>query len=184
MVFYKNRKLQTNHKVWLCLVGNTLSMIIILILIIVFRDQNSKYFRLGPNEDLIVVSVNINNWSKWSILLMVVGLIRGCEVLVNELASPILGFRIYNPDCKEINDFTKNELNFLGNAMWFVNNFRSILMVIVTISQFDIALISMFISELVSICTVRYLLNEKKFIKKSNLDDLMELNTPLQNDFN
>jgi len=162
------KKLKTNHKVWLCLLGNTLTMITIIILIIIFRDPSSKYFRLGPNDDLIVISVNINTWIKWSILLVVVGLIRGCEVLVNELGSPILGFRIYNPDCKTISDFTKNELNFLGNAMWFVNNFRGILMVVITITQFDIALISMFISELVSIYTVRHLLNEKEFISKSD----------------
>lgn len=169
------KKLKTNRKVWLCLLGNALTMITITTLIILFRDPNSKYFRYGPYDDLIVVSVNINTWTKWSILLFIVGLIRGCEVLVNELGSPILGFRIYNPDCKKISDFTKNELNFLGNAMWFVNNFRGILMVVVTISQFDIALISMFISELVSIYTVRHLLNEKEFIAKNDEESVIPL---------
>jgi hypothetical protein len=166
--FYQNSKmkLQTNHKVWLCLIGNVLSMVITITMIVLFRDPESKYFRWGPSKDLIVISVNIDNWTKWSILLALVGFLNGCEVLVNELASPILGFRIYNPDCKEISDFTKNELNFLGNSMWFVNNFRRVLMVIVTISQFDIAFLSMIISELVSVWTVRHLLNEKKFIKK------------------
>ncbi len=169
------KKLKTNHKVWLCLLGNALTMITITTLIILFRDPNSKYFRYGPSDELIVISVNINTWTKWSILLFIVGLIRGCEVLVNELGSPILGFRIYNPDCKKISDFTKNELNFLGNAMWFVNNFRGILMVVVTISQFDIALISMFISELVSIYTVRHLLNEKEFILNPDEESVVPL---------
>jgi hypothetical protein len=157
--------MKINRKVWLCLFGNLITMVIVTFMIIIFRDNNSKYFRFGPNKDLIVISVNINTYTKWTILVILISLIKGCEVLVNELGSPILGFRVYNPDCKTIVDFTKNELNFLANSMWFINNFRNILMIVVTISQFDIALISMFISEIVSIYTVRHLLNEKKFIK-------------------
>lgn len=170
-------KLKTNHKVWLCLLGNVLTMIVVGVLIVVFRDPKSKYFRWGPNEDLIVISVAIDTWVKWSLLAMLVGIIRGCDVLVNELGSPILGFRIYNPDCKEISDFTKNELNFLGNSMSFVNSFRATLMVIVTISQFDIALVSLFFAELVSIFTVRHLLNEKRFTVPSQDEKKLLLNS-------
>ena len=97
---------------------------------------------------------------------------KGCEVLVNELGSPILGFRVYNPDCKVITDFTKNELNVLANAMWFVNSFRRVLMVVVSVTQVDLAFAGMLISEIVSIFTVRILLNEKKFQDKIGSDDI------------
>lgn len=172
---------KVNHKVWICFLGNLLSMISVLILIVIYKDPKSKYFRFGPNEDLIVISVVIDTWIKWTILAFFVGLIKGCDVIVNELGTPILGFRIFNPDCKQITDFTKNELNFLGNSMSFVNCFREILMVIVTISQFDIALLSLIMSEIVSIFTVRHLLNEKSFIfddeeqKLISENDLVEI---------
>jgi hypothetical protein len=97
-----------------------------------------------------------------------IALIKGCDVLVNELGSPILGFRVYNPDKKNIDDFNKNELNFLANSMWFTNSFRNILMAVITVTQIDIAFSGMFISEIVSIFTVRHLLNSKTFNKEEN----------------
>jgi len=42
--------------------------------------------------------------------------------------------RVYNPDKKIIDDFTKNQLNFLANSMWFVNGFRTVLMAVITIT--------------------------------------------------
>ena len=161
-------KLENNHKVWFCLIGNVLTMIIVLIFVSIFRDDDSKYFRIGPNDDLIVISIRINTWTKWILLNLFISLVKGCDVLVNELGSPILGFRIYNPDKKEIDDFGKNELNFLANSMWFANGFRNILMAVITITQIDIAMCGMLISEIVSIFTIRHLLNTKKFIKKDN----------------
>jgi hypothetical protein len=141
-------------------------MLIVVIVISIFKDDSSSYFRFGPSDNLIVISVQINTWKRWGIVLVFIGFIKGCDVLVNELGSPILGFRIYDPDCKTIDDFTKNELNFLGNAMWFANSFRGILMVVINITQFDIALFGVIISEITSIFTVRHLLNEKTFVNK------------------
>jgi hypothetical protein len=97
-------------------------------------------------------------------VLVFISIIRGCDVLVNELASPILGFRIYDPDCKVIEYFTKN-------SMWFTNNFRGILTIVITIIQFDIAFFGMIASEFVSIFTVRHLLNQKEFKKKLSEND-------------
>ena len=91
--------------------------------------------------------------------------------MVNEIGSPILGFRVYNPDKKVIDDFSKNELNFLANAMWFVNGFRGVLMAVITITQVDIAFSGMIVSEIVSIFAVRHLLNCKTFTKNKTIDD-------------
>jgi hypothetical protein len=162
-------KLENNHKVWLCLFGNIITMLVVLIIVSIFRDGDSKYFRFGPNEDLIVISIRIDTWNKWIFLNMFIGLIKGCDVLVNELGSPILGFRIYNPDKKVINDFTKNELNFLANSMWFANGFRNVLMAVITVTQIDIAISGMIMSEFVSIFTIRHLLNTKKFVKNKEI---------------
>jgi len=155
------------NKVIVCIIGNYITAFLVTIFVIIFRDSNGKYFRFGPQSDLIIISILIDTWLKWILAVFFIGIVKGCEVLVNELGSPILGFRVYNPDCKVITDFTKNELNFLTNAMWFVNGFRSVLMTVVSITQVDLAFAGMIISEIVSIFTVRILLNEKKFIKES-----------------
>jgi len=158
-------QLTNSRKVWLCLWGNILTMSLVLAIVCIFRDDESTYFRFGPQPDLIVISIRIDTWSRWALLNLFIGLVKGCDVLVNELGSPILGFRVYNPDKTNIDDFTKNELNFLANAMWFTNGFRGVLMAVITVTQIDIAFSGMIISELVSIGTVRHLLNGKTFNK-------------------
>jgi len=164
--------ISNKRKVIFCIIGNYAIAILISILVIVFRDPNSKYFRFGPHPDLIIISILIDTWLKWWGAILFLGFIKGCEVLIKELGSPILGFRVYNPDCKVISDFTKNELNILTNAMWFVNSFRGVLMVVVSVTQVDLAFAGMLISEVVSIFTVRILLNEKKFIKPEEMVDM------------
>ena len=164
-------KLTNNRKVWVCLFGNFITMIAVLCFVCIFRDDSSTYFRYGPHDDLIVISICINTWNKWVLLILFIGLIKSCDVLVNELGSPVLGFSIYNPDKKIIDEFTKNELNFLANAMWMTNGFRNILMAVVTVTQFDIALVGMLMSEFVSIFTIRHLLNTKKFTKQSRKEE-------------
>ncbi len=41
------------------------------------------------------------------------------KVLVAELGEPVLVFNVYNPDKKVIDDFTKFELLFYANTMFF-----------------------------------------------------------------
>jgi hypothetical protein len=161
-----------SKKAWLCLIGNVVTMTLVLIVVCIFRDDESTYFRFGPHSNLIVISIKIDTWNKWITLNMFIVLIKSCDVLVNELAGPILGFSVYNPDKKNISDFTKNELNLLANSMWFTNAFRTILMAVITVTQIDIAFIGMFVSELVSIFTVRHLLNEKTFNKIEKADEV------------
>ena len=164
-----------SQKVWVCLFGNSIVLCAVIVMVVLFRDNTSKYFRYGPHEDLILISVKIDTWFRWWSALGFVGIIKGCEVLVNELGSPVLSFNVYNPDKKVITDFTKNELNFITNAMWFINGLRGIMMTVLTITQFDLAFCSVIISESVSILTVRILLNEKTFAKATNSDRYVEL---------
>ncbi len=160
--------ISNSKKVWLCLIINFITMLLVLLIVCIFRSPKSEYFRFGPSDSLIVISVQIDTWKKWILLNIFIWMVKGCDVLVNEIGSPILGFRVYNPDKKVIDDFTKNELNFLANSMWFVNGFRGILMAVITITQVDIAFSGMIVSEIVSIFAVRHLLNCKTFTMGKN----------------
>ena len=171
----------SRKKVWVCLVGNAITLMLVIIIVCIFRDPGSTYFRLGPSDDLVIISVRINTWNKWSLLLIFIGIVKSAEVLVNELGSPVLGFSVYNPDKKHITDFTKNELNFLTNSMWFVNGIRGILMIVINVTQFDIALFDTIISEIVSIFTVRQLLNEKTFGNDKITDESIPLVDDIDN---
>ena len=153
------------RKLFWCLISNVFILTVVIVLIVVFRDPDSKYFRWGPHDDLIVVSVKINTLSKYFTLVAIIVSVKIVEVLVHEIGMPVLGFSVYNPDKKIITDFTKNKLQFYANAMFMVSSIRQVLLVVVSVTQIDIALISCCISEITAIFTVRLLLNEKKFVK-------------------
>jgi hypothetical protein len=96
--------------------------------------------------------------------------VESSRVFINEIASPILGFNIYNPDKKVITEFSKNELQILANTMWFINSITNSLFVMITISQIDIALLRTLYSEITTIFTIRMLLNEKEFTYDNTYD--------------
>jgi hypothetical protein len=160
-------KLSANDKVRFCLVLNVISLLFVIILICIFKDNSSKYFRLGPSDNLTVISVNIDTWFKWGIVVITLCIFGIADVIIHELGSPVLGFNVYNPDKKIITEFTKNELNFLSNAMFMVSAIREVFNTVVSITQLDLALVTVIVKELASIVTIRLLLNEKKFIPKA-----------------
>ncbi len=173
-----------SKKLKICLFGNFLLLMFVFALVIMFRDDKSKYLRWGPQDDLIIISVAIDNYTSYAILLFCIMVINISDVLIQEIAMPILGFNIYNPDKKEITDFSKNELQFYGNAMYLINAVKTVLLLLVNISQIDIALWGVVVSETASLFTIRMLLNEKKFTKieySEVINDLgEELNTHIE----
>jgi hypothetical protein len=126
----------------------------------------------GPNDNLYVLSIKINTQQKYIFLQFFLLFVEFSRVFTNEIASPILGFNIYNPDKKIITDFTKNELQLLANMMWLINSLTNSLFVMITISQIDIAILRTIYSEITTIITIRMLLNEKKFIYEDNVESI------------
>ena len=167
-------------KIQLALGANIFLLSLIVLLMFTFATD-APYFRIGPQDDLILVSVNINTYGKYYALLIVIATIQISAVLIEDLGLPILTFNIYNPDKHIITDFTKNELQIYGNLMFLINNLRYIFQVLVTITQIDIAVFSVFAAQLTGVITIRYLLNEKQYnpynrvlnniISTNNLED-------------
>ena len=146
-------------------------MVLIAVLISLFDNHTSRYWRYGPQEDLVLISVPINTHTRYWILVLLIGFFKTSQVIISEIAHPILGFNIYNPDKKEITEFTQNELQLYGNSMYLIDSIRYTLMILVSISQIDIALWGVFFSELTSLFTIRMLLNEKTFTKIQSTSD-------------
>ena len=165
--------MKAKTKLTYCVAGNILLLVVIVIIITHFQHE-SKYFRFGPSNDLIVISVNINTNNKYLTLLFIISLVKIIKVVVEEIGMPVVGFNIYNPDKKVITEFTKNELQFFGNMMFLTSSLRYIFEVMITITQLDIAIYSVIISEITTIFTIRLLLNEKRFTKNGD-DGMLEL---------
>jgi hypothetical protein len=154
--------LSPQRKLQLCLLGNVGVLIFVVILLSACAGD-SAYWRLGPGQDLVLISVRIDTWARWAGLLGVIALVEASRVLVEEFGMPILGFSIYNPDKRHIPEFTKIELQFYANSMFLVSALRSVALTVVTISQIDLAVWAVIVSQGASVLTIRALLNEKTF---------------------
>lgn len=156
--------MENKIKLRYCVCMNCVLFVIILLVITICKDTKISYLNYGPNDKLYVLSVKIDTLSKYIYLQLFLICIECSRVFINEIASPILGFNIYNPDKKVITEFSKNELQLLANIMWLINSLTSSLFVMITISQIDIAILRILYSEITTIFTIRMLLNEKEFI--------------------
>ena len=145
-----------------CIVGNFGVLLMYFVPVILYQ-QNGTYFRFGWHSDLVVVSVPIDTLERYIGCLVIITAARIMEVIVQEIAHPILGFSIYNPDKKVITDFSKNELQIYANLMYLVEGFKYIFKIIINITQFDLALVGMVVGEITSVYTIRMLLNAKRF---------------------
>lgn len=152
-----------NRRLKYCIIANFALLFFISFIILFMKDSDDKYFIIGPNDNLSIMSIKINTINRYLFLQIFIAFVEIVRVVVNEIASPILGFNIYNPDKKVITEFTKNELQIMANCMWFINSLISALSIILTISQIDIAVLKVLYSELTTIYTIRLLLNDKIF---------------------
>ena len=109
------------------------------------------------------MSVRINTNQRYAILLLFIAISNFVKVLVSELGEPVLVFNVYNPDKRVITEFTKFQLLTYANLMFFVSNTRSVFEVLVTVTQFDIAIFSIIVEQIASIGTVCLLVKEKRF---------------------
>lgn len=144
---------------------------------ITFFAGNSKYFRFGPNEDFIFISVAINTYERYSLLLFLISLNDIIKVLVGEIGEPVLVFNVYNPDKKVISEFTKRQLLFYANSMFFISNTRRVFEILINVTQIDIAIFSIIIEQLISVFTVCFLVSEKRFDKDGEILTSTKINT-------
>lgn len=155
--------MEVKKKLVLSTLASLLVLIVLAMPIFMLDNGESKYFRYGWHDDLVLISVPINTGVRYFCAVLFVVIVRIGEVIVQEVAYPIIGFNIYNPDKKIITDFSKNELQFFGNTLYLIEGIRGVFKTMTMVTQIDIAFISVVAGELISIVTIRMLLNEKTF---------------------
>ena len=150
-------------KVRACLALNVILMAVVLSCICLFATDESTYFRVGPHDDFVFVSVRLDTVSRYVIMLVTIAVMNCVKVVVAELGEPVLVFNVYNPDKRVITDFSRRQLAYYANSMFFLSNVRRVLEVMVTVTQADIALFSVVVEQFVSMATVCFLISENRF---------------------
>jgi hypothetical protein len=142
----------------LCACGNTIGLILIIVFIGLFGEN---VFEFGPSKNFSILHVKIDTWYKYIAIIAMSCINKMIDVVVNDIGSPNLGFTIYDPTKKIVYGFSRYQLQFLANWMWFINDVKSAVNILIVISRFDVALISIIASQITSIIVINYLLGLK-----------------------
>lgn len=166
-VFFHPGASDDHRKAQFALAVNVAALSFVLCLILIYHTETA-YFRFGPSDTLSVVSVKVNTVPRYAAVILVLLLLGVADVIVSEIGEPVLGFRIYNPFAgsaqEPIVQFSRLELQLMGNAMYLVSHLRYVFAVVATVTQVDLALWTVFFKEGASVFTVWYLLRDKKFM--------------------
>lgn len=142
---------------------------LICIFLILFADHSNDYLKVGPHDNLIVLTIKIDSIKKYIGIFILILIINVIQTMNYEIAMPILRFNIYNPDKKYITEYTQKELYIYGNTIFMINAFiKKVLLILLSISQIDIAIWSVTTSELTSIVITKKLLDNKIFTTEDN----------------
>ena len=152
------------RRTWMCLIVNMATLFVIIGLTCGFGEENG-YLKWGPSDNLFLIGILINTWTKWGISMMLIVAVSIVDCITVEFGMPFVSFRIYNPDCKEINDVGPIELQILANGMYLSQSLKSAVYTLAIVTQIDYAVVRVLASEIASFYTVRVLIKEKKFIK-------------------
>ena len=171
--------MNVHTKLQYCLFTNIILVCCIALLVSISPKVEDTYMRFGPHPDLKLLGIAIDTWSRYWTFQFFLGWFQMTDELIQGLANPIMGFTIYNPDKKIITEFTKNTLQLYAQSFWFISSIKGALMLLVSITQLDIAISKCVYNELAGAVAIRILLNEKTFKPSNELSEkLLQADSP------
>jgi hypothetical protein len=150
----------------ICVFVNILFLAIFVSSFFILNNSESTYFNIGWSKNFVFVSYTIDTPFKYYTLCFYIILLNSMEVYLNDISYPIITFSTYNPYKKKINDFHRIELEMYSNIIFFTQTLKKMLQVMITLSQIDIACISLVSSQISAYFAIKYLLDNKSFENK------------------
>ena len=150
----------------LCISINLVFLFIFILSFFVLNNNNSEYFRFGWSDTFVFVSITIDTPLKYFSLCLFIFVLNLSEIFLNDLACPIIQFSTYNPYKTKITDFSRFELELYSNLIFFIQTSKRLVQVITTLSQIDIAFMSLVSSQVSASLAIKYLLDNKTFQKE------------------
>jgi hypothetical protein len=154
--------MNTVKTIQLCVLTNTILLFVIFAIVYNIADKN--LLRIGYSDELVILGVPIDTYSKYITLHIIIFTTEFFYALIYEYANPIMYFNIFNEDKKEIEEFTKNQLQFYAQALWFSTSIKNSVMLLVSIQQLDILVSKCISYEIAVFFVIRKLLSKKTFL--------------------
>lgn len=124
----------------------------------------SHYFHVGPSVDLCFVSVRINNWWKWVVILFLTMLLDCSATLASETATPWISNVLGNPDGRPTNKWMAHLIQQITNVNYYLQN---AIWTFVALTQVDLLVFSMLASCVICFYTTH------NYIKAKNYDVIL-----------
>lgn len=151
------------NRLAMCLFAKFMLFFTVLVGITTLYDGAGTYVAMGPSDNLVLISVYINTIPRYLMLQVFLICYEFIRVVTNDIANPIIGWTIFNPDKKRVRGISRYQLQLFANSLWLLDRMMAVFEILVTLTQIDIAVLRGIYSELVSIITIRWLLTEKVF---------------------
>ena len=126
------------------------------------------------SKNFVFISIAINTPLRYFLLCLYITILNITEIFLNEISFPIIQFSTYNPYYKNIRDFSRFDLEYFSNLIFFIQGLKRLLQMVITLSQIDIAFISLLSSQGAAFFAIRYLLNNKNF--NNDINDNISIN--------
>lgn len=137
---------------------------------VAFNDDTSNYFRMGPSDSLIVMSMTIDTWTKYLLLVLYITVGSIISTVSNELSNTYTCNKVYTSINEVIDYCTKKELLFATNTIFIINAINGVFTFSARLSQIDIAIITALTAELSSIYTVWRLIKDRNIYYDEKYD--------------
>ena len=163
------------NKISILQISIIINMILILICCMsffIFNNNQSNYFNWGWSNTFTFVSISINTPLKYFLLCVFICFFNFSEILLNDIGFPIIHFSTYNPYNKNIDDLSRYDLELYSNIIFFIQAFKKLTQVLITLSQIDIAFVSLLSYQISAYFAIKYLLDNKNFEKFNNFSEL------------
>lgn len=143
------------------LILNIVFIVSFILYILLNTANDSSYLRFGPNDELIVIGIKIDSRLKYIVFNFFLFAAEILKSFIDNRISPMLYFYIYDTKRVDIEEFTYGELLSLSTFTYYFNSIRNIFIILIYISQFDIALLQVTYENLGNLFFISSLLNDK-----------------------
>ena len=134
---------------------------IVIVFLVLNKNNNSSYLKYGPNNDLVIIGIRINNVLKYALLVFLIIINIIMRNINNEIIRPWIILNIQNTVQQIENKKECYEMSIVSNFYVWFDWFCSLILLF---SQIDICLIDIFVDLLSTIILTRYYLKQKENI--------------------
>jgi hypothetical protein len=143
-------------------------MLMVIAMFVAALGQDNHYIRFGPHIELTLLSVPIDTWSRYWLTVTLLSLINAIAVFSQEVVQPALEYRVYNPAYHNISRYSKRELFVLTNVKFTCNGVRQVFVILISVTQIDLALWQTLTGSILSLACVWRILGTKTFQPETN----------------